>query len=116
MGGASSRRKGHSFERKVAQRMREAMPGVEIKRGLQSRGGGAEEADVEMPFLHVECKIGKRPSPRAALSQAVRDAKPGKIPIAVVQDDRQEPFVVLRLDDFLDALNEWFTAGGGMDG
>ena len=66
MGGKASRTKGHTFERWVAAEMRKIMPGESIKRGLQSRGGGAEEADVEMPYFHIECKVGKLPNPRAA--------------------------------------------------
>jgi len=114
MGGAASRRKGHTWERAVAAKFREVMPGAEIKRGFQTRGGGAEEADVEMPYFHVECKVGKLPNPRAALAQAVRDRQPGKMPIAVVKDDRKPPFVVLHLDDFLDLIGEWWTAGSDL--
>ena len=112
MGGKASRRKGHDFERATAIRFREVMPGAEIKRGLQSRGGGAEEADVVCPYFHVECKVGKLPNPRAALAQAIRDAKVGMTPIAVVRDDRQAAFVVMQFDDFLDFIKEWWAAGG----
>ncbi len=111
MGGASSRRKGHQFERDVANMLREVMPGAEIKRGLQSRGGGAEEADVVCPYFHVECKKGPKPNPRAALKQAIDDAKPGMVPIGVIGDDRKDPFVVIRLDDFLDFIKEWWFRG-----
>ncbi len=112
MGGKASRRKGHDFERDIANRLREVMPGADIKRGLQSRGGGAEEADVVCPYFHVECKVGKLPNPRAALAQAVRDAKPGKVPVAIVKDDRQPPFVVMQLDEWLDFVKLVHWAGG----
>jgi len=112
MGGASSRRKGHQFERDVANMLREVMPGADIKRGLQSRGGGAEEMDVECPYFAVECKKGPMPNPRAALRQATNDAKPGKVPIGVIGDDRKPPFVVLSLEDFLGFVKEWWHAGG----
>ena len=111
MGGASSRRKGHDFERYIARRLREVMPGAPIHRGLQSRGGGAEEADVICPYFHVECKKGPQPSPRAALKQATDDAKPGQAPIGVIGDDRKPPFVVIGLEDFLDFIKEWWDLG-----
>lgn len=102
--GKLSRRKGHAFEREIAAELREM--GFNAKRGLsQARGGGAEEADVVgLPGFHLECKRGKKPNPRAALSQAIEDAKPGETPVAVVRDDRSDAFVVLRWEDFLRML------------
>lgn len=105
MTGAGSRRKGHAFERAVAKLFREIY-GEGVKRGFQTRGGGAEEPDVVGTPFHLECKVGKKHSPRAALAQAIRDAKPGMIPVAIVKDDRKEPFVCLRLDDFLELARE----------
>ncbi len=43
--------------------------------------------DVDAPPFHVEAKREKKPSPRAALAQAVADAAPGRIPVAVLRDD-----------------------------
>lgn len=102
--GKLSRRKGHAFEREIAAELREM--GFNAKRGLsQARGGGAEEADVVgLPGFHLECKRGKKPNPRAALSQAIEDAKPGETPVAVVRDDRSDAFVVLRWEDFIRML------------
>jgi hypothetical protein len=104
----NSRRKGATFERWVVRRIREVMPGVDIKRGLQFRDG-AEAPDVDMPVFHVECKVGAQQSPRAALAQANRDAKPDKVPIAVVKDDRKEPFVILSFENFLKFIKEWWV-------
>lgn len=106
--GAMQRRKGATFERALVHRFREAMPGADVKRGLQFRGGGAEVPDVDCPVFHVEAKHGKKPVVRAALQQAQADAVKGKIPIAVIKDNRQEPFVVLGLEDFLDFVKEWW--------
>jgi len=116
MGGKASRTKGHSYERYIAQRMREVMPSAaeQIKRGFQTRGGGAEEADVECPFFHVETKKGKKPNPRAALKQATEDATKsgrGNVPVAIIGDDRQPAFVVMSLEDWLDLVKEWWHMG-----
>lgn len=98
--------KGKRWEREVAQRLRDAMPGCEVRRGDQR--SGAREADVEVPVWWIECKVGAMPNPRAALRQAMEDAPPGRVPVAVVKDDRGQPFVCLTLDDWLDFVGEWW--------
>lgn len=102
------RTKGAAFERKVARLFQEAMPGAECRRNLQPQGGSVAGNDLVVPMFGVECKIGKLPNPRAALAQAERDAPPELYPVAVVQDDRQSPFVVMRLDAFLEMVGEWW--------
>lgn len=98
--GAQSRRKGAEFERELVQLFREALPEVPVKRGLQSRSG-QEVADVEVPPFWIEAKRGKKPNVRGALAQAVEDAPVGRIPVAVIRDDRSEAFAVLSLEHFL---------------
>jgi hypothetical protein len=106
--GAHSRRKGAAFERDIVHRFREAMPDASIQRGLQFRTG-EEAPDVNCPVFWPELKRGKQPNVRAALRQATETAPPGRIPIAIVRDDRSEPFVVVNLDDFLDFVAEWWS-------
>ena len=108
--GKLSRAKGARWEREVARRFNETMNGADIRRGIQNRTGG-DAADIEgAGRLHIECKVGKLPNPRAALAQAVRDAKPGRLPLAVVKDDRQKPFVVMHLDQFLtEFVHRWWS-------
>lgn len=108
--GKLSRTKGQVFERSMVKRFRQVMPGETIKRGLQARGGQCDEVpDVDMPALWIECKHGIKPSPRAALEQATRDSKStGKLPVAIIKDNRKDPFVVMDLDDFLHIVAEWW--------
>ena len=110
MSGSRSRSKGARWEREVANLFRATMDGADIRRGIQNRAGG-DASDVEgAGRLHIECKVGKMPNPRAALKQAIRDHKPGKIPIAVIKDDRQKPFVVVGLNDFLiEFVHRWWS-------
>lgn len=96
--GKYQRTKGHSWERQVAILMRELFP--DARRGMQSRDG-ADAPDVEGTPYHVECKVGKLPNPRAALYQAIRDAKGKRPAVAVVKDDRCTPFVVMTLPDWM---------------
>lgn len=105
--GAMSRRKGAEWERALVQRFREVMPGAEVKRGLQSRSG-EEVADVDCPALWIEAKRGRKPSVRAALKQAETSAPKGRIPVAVIRDDRSAAFVALPLEDFLELVREWW--------
>lgn len=104
---ASQRRKGAAFERENVLAFREALPGVDVKRGFQSRSG-EEVPDVDADPFWIECKVGKLPNPRAALKQAQGDAKPGRIPVAVIKDDRCAPFVVLSRADFLELVQQWW--------
>ena len=108
MSGATSRRKGARFERAMVHRFRDAMPDAEIRRGLQSRSG-EEVADLDCPVFWPELKRGKKPNIRAALRQAIEAAPKGRIPIAIIRDDRAEEIVTLPLDDFLEFVSEWWV-------
>jgi hypothetical protein len=106
--GKLSRTKGATFERQIAKDLRAIFPNA--KRGLQARGGGAEVADVIGVPFHVECKHGIQPSPRAALYQATRDTD-DLTPVAIVKDNRCDPFVVMHYRDWLSMVRAWYAAG-----
>lgn len=94
--GKAERDKGHNFERKIARELREL--GYDAKRGFQTRGGTAEEADVKgVGRLFIECKAHKQVNRQAAWLQAFDGARPGMIPIAVCKDDYKAPVAVLPL-------------------
>ena len=105
--GAISRRKGAQYERALVHLFREAMPGAEVRRGLQCRGG-EEVADIDCPVFWPELKRGKKPNVRAALRQASEAAPKGRVPLAVIRDDRAEAFVALSLEDFLELVGQWW--------
>lgn len=113
--GASQRRKGHNFERDVVHFFRShlGLSATEVKRGLsQPRGGTGEEPDVILPDSlrwWVECKVGARPNLLAALDQArdgIKKAGSYKMPMVVAKRDREEPVVLLELEDFLKVVSE----------
>jgi Holliday junction resolvase len=111
--GARSRRKGAQAERDLAKRFAEAMPGESVKRGLGQARSAHEVADVDCPVFWIESKRQRRANVRAALEQAeaaVEAAESFKVPLAVIHDDREEPFVVMRLDAFLDIVRTWWPA------
>ncbi len=107
MGGRMSREKGARGERELVLRFREAMPDAPVRRGLQSRGG-EEVPDVDCPVFWIESKRGRKPNVRGALAQAAAAAPKGRIPLAVVRDDRAAAFVTLLLEDFLELVREWW--------
>ena len=106
--GKMQRNKGARWERDLAKLFAGAMPGANVRRGLCQVRDSSEMADVENPVFWVEAKVGKKPNPRAALKQAVEAAPKGRVPVAVIKDDRQTPFVAMQLEDFLDFVGEWW--------
>jgi len=106
--GMLSRRKGAAWERELVLMFREAMPGCEVRRGLQSRSG-EEVADVDCPVFWIEAKRGRQPNVRNALRQAVAAAPKGRIPVAVIRDDRADAFAVMQLSDLLEFIREWWS-------
>jgi len=107
MSGAHSRRKGAGFERELVHLFREAMPGADVRRGLQCRSG-EEIADVDCPVFWIEAKRGRKPNVRGALDQARASAPKGRVPLAVIRDDRGDAFAALPLEDLLDFIREWW--------
>ena len=118
--GASQRRKGHGWERDVAQQLRDVLQlgPQEVKRGLaQPRGGTAEEPDVVLPDsipYWIECKVGARVNPLGAMRQAqaaIKKAKVAKVPLAICKQDREKPIVVMPFDAFLEVLRSLNKTG-----
>ncbi len=102
----SQREKGKAWEREVARRLRDVMPGVDVKRTQQSRQG-TDGPDVDAGAYGVECKHGRRPPIRRALQQAIESAHPGQVPVAVIKEQNSRvPFVVLPLDRFLEMVGK----------
>lgn len=108
----SRKRKGADWEREVARRFREAMPGSDPHRGAQARSG-SDAADVVVPHFWIECKHMSCPRPERALRQAQREYRETqdrtpRWPVAVVKGFRTEPFVVMGFDDFLALVSGWY--------
>lgn len=99
--GLFSRMKGKRGERQIAELLRPVF-GADVRRGWQSRSG-KDACDIEGTPYFIEVKVGKCPNPRAALKQAI-EATDGRTPLVIVKDDRCEPFVVMRLSDWLEDL------------
>jgi hypothetical protein len=109
--GRGARIKGAAFERKLAKYFSDNTP-LEAKRGIgQTRSGGAEVSDVDMPIVHVEAKRHKRCNIKAALRQAIDDANVnGKIPVAITKDDRADILCTMRLEDWTHFFNAYLKS------
>lgn len=113
-----SRAKGAAWERQVARMFREALGLPADSRKVRRSGGGQADGgqvpDVDVPHLWIECKVGPKQSPRAALFQAeVGATGTGRLPVAVVKHDRRTPFAMMRAETWA-----WFcdsTIGDGTD-
>ena len=111
--GRNSRIKGHNYEREIVNRLKAL--GFTAERGLQMRGG-KRIADVTVfdkygaVMYHIECKKGKQPNGKNALDQAIREKRPGAMPIAVCCKEPTEPFgfreetVTMKLGDWLELI------------
>lgn len=108
--GRSARVKGATFERDLAKYFTENTE-LTAKRGIgQTRSGGAEVSDVDIPIVHVEAKRQKRCRIKAAMAQAIEDANiNGKLPVAITKDDRQDILCTMRLDDWILLFNAYVS-------
>lgn len=101
----NSRAKGARGEREWANVLRLEFPALEFRRGLQSRGGGAEVADVEgLPGYHQEVKRVEKLNVWRALAQAERDADPGLVPIVPFRRNGSRWYVAMPAEHFFDLI------------
>jgi hypothetical protein len=100
----NSRAKGARGEREFAALLRERFPDLEFERGIQTRGGGAEAADVfGLPGIHWEVKRVEKLNIWAALVQAETDADyASEIPVVAFRQNRSPWYVALPAHAFLD--------------
>lgn len=104
MGGASARRKGHDFERKIAAQFREN--GIEAERNLEYQSN--HKGDINTPSLPFfwQLKCQKNPSVYAAIHQAIEDNPDpdGLIPVSLCKRTRDLTIVSMRWEDFFELV------------
>ncbi len=100
--GKLSRTKGAAYERVVSAFLRSIF-GPNVRRGLQSRGGGKEVPDVtgeDLPsWIHIEAQHAKQASPWVKLRQAEDDA-PDKKAVVFIKKHGGEELVGMRPETF----------------
>ena len=89
-----SKRKGNTFEREVVRQAQDL--GLEAIRAYASNGmsiGEAEDVDVRIEKFKGQCKRRKR------IAKWIKP--PDSCDIALVREDRGEPYVIIEYGDFL---------------
>lgn len=108
MSGATSRRRGHSWEREIARALEE-LEGVEASRTLnETREGNVGDVDVNLPIA-VQAKAGQRPRIYDAVAEAKEASGPGEHPVAAVKRSHgrgvpADRLAVLPLEDFVEII------------
>lgn len=110
--GMKSRRKGKTYERAIAARLRDEFPEYAEQIRRSDQGNGANTCDVTgLPLLWIECQSAARENhdPISKLLQAIADAPAHEIPIAVTHVTKERSSsVTMRAHDF---LRLWLMAG-----
>ena len=90
--------------------MKEA--GFDAIRGCQNAGrdaGGGEAPDIicpDLPKIHHEVKFVDALNVQKAMDQAVRDAKPGQIPVVAHKRKNCDWLVTVRAEDWFGIIRE----------
>lgn len=105
-GGAYARTRGHTFERAVANRLKEEGLYPEAKRHLENQAAEALGFDIDNtePY-YIQCKRNKQYAPITKLEEVQLNKLPDEaVPVLVTKGDRKKEVVCLYLDDFIDLL------------
>ena len=98
----NSCRKGKNGERAWAKWLQENLD-PSARRGFGQSAGGASRPDVETSIaIHSEVKCVERLNLDQAMSQAIRDAQPGKVPIVAHKRNRGPWHVTLLASNLIE--------------
>lgn len=117
----NSKRKGATFERKLASIFRD-YGYKDARRTAQYCGNTGDASDVVgLPGLHIEAKHCEQMRLYEWISQAKRDAEAGgkgNLPAVFHKKNHAEILVTMTLDDFMNLYREWeagFDLKGGSE-
>ena len=100
----SQREKGKRNERLAARAVQRVL-GIAACRTAQNTGmNGLADIDMGARF-HCEVKVRKSIAACRYYDQALRDQKPGTVPMVLMREDRGEWMVTLRLSDFAEVVS-----------
>lgn len=106
--GKTSREKGKRGEREWASLCR-SYGYTDAKRGQQFCGLEGDADVVGVEGLHCEVKRVERLNIYDAISQSIRDAKDGEIPIVAHRKNRCDWLVTMTADDFFKIYQEYHS-------
>lgn len=101
--GSFSRRKGHSFERKIAQLFRHIFPNA--KRQLEYQMDTCQGIDLtNTGNFRIQCKKLKKYAPISAIREIKCNRKKGEVPVLITAGNNLEPVAVLPLAAFIELV------------
>lgn len=101
----NSRRKGATFERKLAGLLRDY--GYDCRRGQQYCGANGDADVVGLPGIHIEAKAVERLNLYDAMAQSKHDARSGEIPVVMHKKNNCKVLVTLELEDFMTIYRDY---------
>lgn len=106
MGGASSRRKGFSFEREIANALKEFYP--DARRQLEYHSADANGVDImHTGHYRIQCKRTKQYVTLKKIEEVICDEDYlGECPVLIAKADRGRTLVTIPLEEFLQLLRE----------
>ena len=100
----NSRAKGSVGERELARKLREY--GYNARRGQQYSGINGDADVIGLQGVHIECKRVEHLNIDDALSQSIRDARDGEVPVVMHRKNHTEWKVTMRLEDWIKLYRE----------
>lgn len=107
--GKLSRNKGATFERLVANMLKEVYSNA--RRGVGQTQSSGNGADVEGTPFWVECKHGKQPNIRAAYKQAIearKETNDAREVLVVTRRDREPIMATIELKTLIEILCKYY--------
>ena len=104
----NSRNKGKRGELMLVRALREY--GFECRRGQQYSGANGDADVVGLPGVHIECKYVEHLNLHDAVSQAIRDARSGELPVVFHRKNHTAWLVTLQLPDFMKLYSEYASS------
>lgn len=102
------KRNGSAGERELANKLKEY--GYKCRRTQQFCGNTGQADDVVgLDYIHIESKRVERLNIDKAIEQAVRDTKDNKFPTVFHRKNRKDWLVTMRLDDWMQMYNEYYS-------
>ncbi len=105
LNGRGCRKKGHDFERWVANELKGIFPDARRHLEYHSRDANGVDISNTHPYL-FQCKRGRRYSSLSAIKQIQVCPIEGGIPVLITKGDNEEPLACLPFETFLKLLGK----------
>lgn len=105
--GKTSRRKGHQFERDIANELQEIFP--EARRHLENHIADAKGYDLDNTgVFRIQCKRRKTYAPITTIKEV--DCEFFEIPIVITKADKEDTMVVMKFEHWKEIVKGYMNA------